>query len=348
MSNRKKVCKWAGVIYVLTNLVNGKQYVGKTEDCQVDADGSLRRWLGHIKSARSYNPRQVVHRAIRKHGAKNFSAEIVQRCRTVETLCKAEIHWIKKLRSKLPAGYNVTNGGEGVVGNKWSLKARKNLSQIGVAQWQDPAYRANVLEAHKRRVARPEEHQRLSKAARKLWRDDDYRANHKAGQQRRIQRKDDLQQRSRTAKAQWLRADVRTRTIATMRDAWDDAERRSAMSALKQSQYADPSMKRKLSEGQKKRFECQEAHANASIAAKKWMSDPVRKAKWLKSHQESCHSESRIKACADGAKSRFSDPQKFAEYLSVRHRKFYGPDAMPFKKVVRLAKQKIAARQRLS
>lgn len=131
---------WTGVVYCLTNLVNGMRYVGKTtlEDYE-------RRWDAHIKMSLKPRPKHYIHRAIRKYGVEKFSAEVVQHCRTAETLNKAERRWIKKLGSQTPHGYNMTRGGDGVAGRK-PTKSELNKKSISLKlHWAIPANRAAHL-----------------------------------------------------------------------------------------------------------------------------------------------------------------------------------------------------------
>lgn len=63
------------LVYLVTNIENGKRYVGKTK-------GSLaERWYNHVKDARAGSP-YAIHRAIRKHGKQAFTREVPRDCRT--------------------------------------------------------------------------------------------------------------------------------------------------------------------------------------------------------------------------------------------------------------------------
>ena len=112
---------WYGEVYVLTNCKNGKQYVGRTRK-----SGDV-RWRGHVASARTGSA-YLLHKAIRKHGAGNFSVATLQRCRTSETLNCAERKWVKKLNTLVPNGYNLTLGGDGVSGFKFSSASKRKMS----------------------------------------------------------------------------------------------------------------------------------------------------------------------------------------------------------------------------
>ncbi|HEY5235750.1 MAG TPA: GIY-YIG nuclease family protein, partial [Rhabdochlamydiaceae bacterium] len=92
-----------GTIYKLTNMVNGKLYVGQT-------DSTLeKRWSKHVRTAKLGSP-FALSRAIRKYGPEKFKSEIIE---TVEiaNLSNREIFWIKELNSKCfdsGHGYNMT------------------------------------------------------------------------------------------------------------------------------------------------------------------------------------------------------------------------------------------------
>ena len=63
-------------IYKITNLVNGKIYVGQSIDI-VD------RWKQHIYKAFNHNERAFdspIHQAFRKYGKDNFRFEVLEEC----------------------------------------------------------------------------------------------------------------------------------------------------------------------------------------------------------------------------------------------------------------------------
>ena len=94
-----------GYIYKITNKVNGKSYIGKTERT------IQRRFLEHCHEAyeeRSYN--RPLYRAIRKYGKENF--EIVELEQTNQTE-EREIYWINFYKTYGANGYNATKGGDG-------------------------------------------------------------------------------------------------------------------------------------------------------------------------------------------------------------------------------------------
>ena len=93
-----------GVIYLITNTLNGKNYVGKTKQ------KLEKRITQHKYDSRKGRP--GLGAAIRKYGWENFSVEVLETC-PVEMLNEREMFWIRELNSKAPNGYNLTDGGDG-------------------------------------------------------------------------------------------------------------------------------------------------------------------------------------------------------------------------------------------
>ena len=88
-------------IYKITNLVNGKMYIGQSSKVVEE-------------SKNYYGSGLLIKRSIEKYGIENFKKEILENCETQLELGDREIHWISKFNSMIPAGYNLTNGGRGV------------------------------------------------------------------------------------------------------------------------------------------------------------------------------------------------------------------------------------------
>jgi group I intron endonuclease len=98
-----------GTIYRITNIHNGKIYIGQT----VRSINS--RWVRHKRDAIKKNSSLAIHGAIRKYGIKNFKIEIVEECKSLKEMNDREIFHIKHLNSMYPNGYNLTPGGYNTV-----------------------------------------------------------------------------------------------------------------------------------------------------------------------------------------------------------------------------------------
>ena len=144
-----------GIIYKLTNKISGKIYVGKT------IHRLSERFSGH-KCANS-----VVGQAIRKYGVENFSVEVIEECDSLESLNEREKFWIRELNCKSPNGYNLTDGGDGLVG--CTQETREKISRAKTGKKLSKEACANIAAALAKRYADPAAHERLSIAQRKRY-----------------------------------------------------------------------------------------------------------------------------------------------------------------------------------
>ena len=100
-----------GYIYLVTNLVNGKQYVGQTMRTVAD------RWENHVLQStqeETQRNRNSLAQAILDFGIPVFSVRQIDTASTHAELNKLERYWIKKSNTVSPHGYNLNKGGGGV------------------------------------------------------------------------------------------------------------------------------------------------------------------------------------------------------------------------------------------
>ena len=95
-------------IYLITNKVNGKRYVGIT------TKSVEKRWRLHINTAND-DSYYWIHKAIRKYGPEAFEVEELGAAATWETACQIEIALIAFFKTFWldGRGYNQTHGGDG-------------------------------------------------------------------------------------------------------------------------------------------------------------------------------------------------------------------------------------------
>ena len=120
------LCKMCGYIYLITNNVTGKIYVGKTKH-------SIEYlYSEHLKNARR-GVRYVsyLYRAMQEYGIENFTVSQIEEC-PLEILDDRERFWIKKLNSQNPEiGYNIQEGGNGgAVRSKEFALTQKQLDAL--------------------------------------------------------------------------------------------------------------------------------------------------------------------------------------------------------------------------
>lgn len=108
-----------GYIYLITNMINGKQYIGQC--------------TRNIKSSHSYyGSGTYMTRAIKKHDKLNFKKEILKEnihCQTALNIY--EQIYIKKYNSIVPIGYNISLGGNGAGKMSDETKLKMSVRQLG-------------------------------------------------------------------------------------------------------------------------------------------------------------------------------------------------------------------------
>lgn len=144
-------------LYVITNLVNDKQYIGITHRAE-------KRRREHYSGHGS----KLVKQAIRKYGQETLDFEVWY---------EGSESWIKmmeqraviKLGTIAPLGYNLTLGGEGSVGVRPSeeTKAKMSVAHSGCGngmygRTHSDATKHKISDAHKGKVCSPETLARLA------------------------------------------------------------------------------------------------------------------------------------------------------------------------------------------
>jgi len=104
-----------GYVYITTNLINGKKYIG------------MDKW---DEFSDSYLGSGIhLNRAIEKYGKENFKKEILCECETEEELIEKEIYYIDLYDAvKSKEFYNLKKGGIG--GSEKVENGQKNLKKI--------------------------------------------------------------------------------------------------------------------------------------------------------------------------------------------------------------------------
>lgn len=93
-------------IYMITNKINQKKYIGKT-NFSIE-----KRWKEHQKdSLKNRYEKRPLYNAINKYGVENFIIEELEKC-SPDIAEQREQYWIEQLNT-YNNGYNATIGGDG-------------------------------------------------------------------------------------------------------------------------------------------------------------------------------------------------------------------------------------------
>jgi len=119
-------------IYITTNLVNGKQYVGSHDGDENDS------YLGSG---------QLFTKKINEYGKKNFKRKILEECDTSFNLI-LETKYIKEYNTLVPNGYNISPTGGHQQGGKLSEETKRKMSKKKIGKKRKP-----FSEEHKKRIS---------------------------------------------------------------------------------------------------------------------------------------------------------------------------------------------------
>ena len=145
------------IIYCVTNLVNGKQYVGQTIHTVQE------RWANHLcKNSGCV----ALKSAIRKYGKDNFEVRTIDEAKTQTELDDKERFWIKELDTLSPNGYNLTSGGDhvtfteevknkirvAITGKKHAEETKARISEAVREQWEQGVRKGHPIAEKNRHV----------------------------------------------------------------------------------------------------------------------------------------------------------------------------------------------------
>jgi group I intron endonuclease len=111
-------------VYLTTNLINGKQYIGDHTENE-----KTRKKKYYIGSGNYFS------KAVKRYGDKNFFKEIIEWFSTKEEAFSAQEKYILKFNTLIPNGYNISpKGGFGVPGSYHNNETKIKISQSNMGK----------------------------------------------------------------------------------------------------------------------------------------------------------------------------------------------------------------------
>lgn len=123
-----------GYIYLTTNTVNNKKYIGQRRafNCSPEDDDYL-------------GSGTILQRAIKFYGKENFVKEILETCDSIEELNEAEKKWISYYNAVVSDEfYNIASGG--LAGDTWTGRPEEDKEE----------FREKIRESNKKRSRNPQ------------------------------------------------------------------------------------------------------------------------------------------------------------------------------------------------
>lgn len=143
-----------GIIYKITNLINGKIYIGQT------IQSLKRRFNNHKATSNSDSPKQYIHRAIRRYGFSNFICEEIEKCSS-SLLNEKERFWISEYKSNISEiGYNLDNGGLSI--GRLSEESKRKIGEANRGE-KSGWFGKNHTEEQKEKISRANKGRKLTK-----------------------------------------------------------------------------------------------------------------------------------------------------------------------------------------
>ena len=141
------------VIYLITNSVNGKKYVGQT------VNEPTIRWGQHVNNS-GRGSSIYIHRAMRKYGIENFCFEVIdESADNNNELNDLEEFYVSLYDTFKGVGYNCTSGGDScVVSEETKLKISKahkgkKLSEEHKEKTRQANLGKKLSEEHKKKIS---------------------------------------------------------------------------------------------------------------------------------------------------------------------------------------------------
>jgi group I intron endonuclease len=111
-------------IYTITNLVNGKMYVGQT----VQSNAKM-RWYSHCNMVRK-GKKSYLYDSMRKYGINQFSWKVVDVALTIDELNNLETLWANKLRTQGIILYNNRETGNNKTHSLESIEKMRQVHKL--------------------------------------------------------------------------------------------------------------------------------------------------------------------------------------------------------------------------
>ena len=109
--------KYYGIIYKITNKLNGMSYIGQTTQCLSK----------RINSHKTEKRNRHISNAIRNYGFDNFEVTEIAYAFTKNDLNELEVYFVERFNTMYPIGYNHRSGGQ--QNGKCSDELRNKISK---------------------------------------------------------------------------------------------------------------------------------------------------------------------------------------------------------------------------
>ncbi len=170
-------------IYLIENEVNGKVYIGKTNNIgeRWERHKSKAKYINKLRNNGKKVQAEYFINALIKHGFEVWKICVIDTAFTEEELDEKEIYWITFFRQRLGRDkvYNIHDGG---TGGRCSDEALKKIGRIMSTRWEDDNWKQKRSEDQSRIMTKRWEdgdmsREDQSKSMGSRWKNDKFRNN---------------------------------------------------------------------------------------------------------------------------------------------------------------------------
>ena len=138
-----------GYIYLITDTTNGMKYTGKHH---YHIEGQLDP---------NYHGSGTIIKNIYKKRPETLKEEYIKTCYSEEEMCSDEQYYIKVFKTLWPNGYNLTEGGDGVIPCE---ETKKKMSESHKGKYRSDETKQKISETKKGKYRSDETKQKISEA----------------------------------------------------------------------------------------------------------------------------------------------------------------------------------------
>jgi hypothetical protein len=198
--------------------------------------------------------RNPLHTNIKnKHG---IIREVVFETHNEQEAFDKEIQLIGELQTHIDhgnGGANLTLGGEGSSGYKFTEEHREKLSELRKKMWEDPEQRKKISESIRKALEDPEHREKMSELSKKMWEDPERREKVSKSMKKALEDPEHRKKMSELSKKMWedpKHSDpgFRKKYGEKMREILSDPEIREKISRITKEKLSDPEIRKKISE----------------------------------------------------------------------------------------------------
>ena len=317
MINNIEILDPYGFIYMTTNMINGKKYIGSSKDV-------YNRWNQHLTELRKGKHTKHIQAAYYKYGEESFVFMVIELVYDLTQLVPREQIWLDYYESyKQENGYNIREIAESNRGIKWSEESKVKLSELTKNRYKD----------------NPEIISQISESVKNLWEDPEYKNRMKDAIKKGLDNPEVKAIMSKSTKDRWENPKFKDKILEIMRSPesrqigsilrkkeWEDPDIRSKRVLNRANTIAsDPEFSRKASESATNQWADPEMRSNMlkslSQSIKEKWNNPEYRRKNIESNTGKQNSEESKSKLSKTMKQLWSDPKSRAKVKEGRERR---------------------------